>query len=87
MMIQAFTFEAVPDQVKTMVSCISLTIMERIIPIIMAGQQAGQIVQEDPVKLAIAYIAMIQGIEMQQVQNTTKPPLLHADLLLRMFKA
>lgn len=85
--IQAFTSEAVPDEVKTMVSCTSPSAMERIIPIIKAGQQAGQIVQENPVKLAVAYFAMIQGIAMQQVQNRTMQPILHADLLLRMFKA
>ncbi len=84
--IQAFTSEAVPDEVKRMVNCTSPTAMERIIPIITAGQQAGQIVQENPIKLAVAYFAMIQGIAMQQVQNRTMQPILHADLLLRMFK-
>jgi hypothetical protein len=52
----------------------------------MAGQQAGQFVQENPVKLAAAYFAMIQGIAMQQVQNRTMQPILHADILLRIFK-
>ncbi|WP_373228622.1 TetR/AcrR family transcriptional regulator [Cohnella sp.] len=84
--IQAFTSEAVPDEVKRMVSCTSPTAMESLIPIIKAGQQAGQFVQENPVMLAVAYFAMIQGIAMQQVQNKTIQPILHTDLILRMFK-
>ncbi|TFE31854.1 TetR/AcrR family transcriptional regulator [Cohnella luojiensis] len=85
--IQAFTSEAVPVEVKRMVSCTSPTAMESLIPIIKAGQQAGQIIQENPVMLAVAYFAMIQGIAMHQVQNRTIQPILHTDLLLRMFRA
>jgi AcrR family transcriptional regulator len=86
-MVQVFTSDAVPDQVKAMVSCASPTAVEKLIPIIMAGQQAGQIVQEDPVKLAVLYFAMIQGIAMQQVQSKQVVSLLNADLLLKLFKA
>jgi AcrR family transcriptional regulator len=86
-MIQAFTSDAVPEEVKSMVKCMSPTAVEKLIPIIIAGQQAGQIVKDDPIKLAIAYFALIQGVAMQQVQSNAVQPILHSDLVLRMFKA
>lgn len=86
-MIQAFTSDAVPEEVKSMVKCTSPTAVEKLIPIIIAGQQAGQIVKDDPIKLAIAYFALIQGVAMQQVQSNAAHPILHSDLVLRMFKA
>jgi hypothetical protein len=83
--IQAFTSESIPDQIKTMINCNSPSALEKLIPIIVAGQQAGQIVKDDPQKLGVSYFALIQGIAIRQVQNTELS--IDADLILRMFKA
>ncbi|WP_199613605.1 TetR/AcrR family transcriptional regulator [Paenibacillus alkalitolerans] len=85
--VQAFTSHAVPEQVKAMVNGHSPTALDSIVPIIIAGQQAGEIVHDDPVKLGRAYFALIQGISMEQAQNKDGLPPLDADLILRLFKA
>jgi AcrR family transcriptional regulator len=86
-MVQAFTSDAVPEQVKDIIHCNSQITFEGIIPIITAGQKAGQIVNDDPAKLGAAYFALIQGISIQQIQKTADlvPP--DADLILRLFKS
>lgn len=84
--VQAFTSDAVPDQVKEMISSNSSSTFEGILPIILAGQQAGQIVKEDPAKLASSYFAMIQGISMQHVQQVDELTASDTDLILKIFK-
>ena len=84
--VQAFTSDAVPDQVKEMVSSNSSSTFEGILPIILAGQQAGQIVKEDPAKLGSSYFAMIQGISLQQVQQVGTVTAPDAELILKIFK-
>ncbi|WP_257348808.1 TetR/AcrR family transcriptional regulator [Pseudalkalibacillus decolorationis] len=86
-MVQAFTSDAVPEQVKAMVKSKSPSILEGIIPIIISGQQAGQIIKDNPTKLAGSYFAFIQGIAIQQVQQTDKLVLPDTELILRMFKS
>lgn len=85
-MVQAFTSDAVPEQVKEMVNSKSTSTLEEILPIILAGQQAGQIVKEDPAKLGSSYFAMIQGISLQQVQQINELPAPDADLILKIFR-
>ena len=84
--VQAFTSDAVPVQVKELVSSNSSAAFEGILPIILAGQQAGQIVKEDPVKLASSYFAMIQGISLQHVQQVDQLTAPDADLILKIFR-
>jgi AcrR family transcriptional regulator len=85
-MVQAFTSDSVPDQVKSMVNTKSTSVLEGIIPIIIAGQKAGEIVKEEPLKLAFGYFALIQGTAIQQIQKTEGFLLPDADFILRMFR-
>lgn len=85
-MVQAFTSAAVPEQVKELVTSQSSSTLEGILPIIRAGQQAGQIVKEDPAKLSSSYFAMIQGISLQQVQQVDALSAPDADLILKIFR-
>lgn len=84
--IQAFTSDAVPDSVKAILNSKSPSSLEAILPIIIAGQQADQIVQVEPAKLADQYFALIQGFAIQQVQKTKSFGSPDVDLILRLFK-
>lgn len=85
-MVQAFTSETVPEQVKELVASQSASTLEGILPIIRAGQRAGQIIKEDPVKLSSTYFAMIQGVSLQQVQGVDELSAPDADLILKIFR-
>ncbi|MGE6370859.1 TetR/AcrR family transcriptional regulator [Planococcus kocurii] len=84
--VQAFTSDTVPEQVKEMLTSKSTSTFEGILPIILAGQQAVQIVKEDPTKLSSSYFAMIQCISLQQVQQIDQLTPSDADLILKIFK-
>ncbi|MFC5734695.1 TetR/AcrR family transcriptional regulator [Cytobacillus gottheilii] len=84
-MIQASTSDSVPDEVKEYLmggnanSPVSATI-----PIIIEGQNKGEIIKEDPVKLAVAYYAFIQGLAINKIQ-WNECPIPEASILLNIF--
>ncbi|MCF6411733.1 TetR/AcrR family transcriptional regulator [Pseudalkalibacillus salsuginis] len=84
--IQAFTSDAVPEQIKSIINDKSPNALEGILPIIKAGQKSAEIVHKDPVKLAALYFAVIQGIAMQQLQGNKIIPTPDVELILRIFK-
>lgn len=84
-MIQASTSDAIPEEVKEIltgkeaVSPIACTL-----PLILAGQEAGQIITDDPVTLTVAYFAIIQGLAINKIQ-WSDCPMPDAKLLMKLF--
>ncbi|WP_265181746.1 TetR/AcrR family transcriptional regulator [Geomicrobium sp. JCM 19055] len=83
-MIQASTSDAVPDDVTNLLRDEQNSPVKAILPIIMAGQEQGEIVDDSPVQLAVAYYAMIQGLAINKLQ-WAECPIPEASLILRLF--
>lgn len=60
-----------------------------LVPLIMQGQQEGEIIAEDPLMLAITYFSAIQGISIARIQaeGEQTPPFPSASVLMRFLKA
>lgn len=85
LMIQAFTSEAVPEAVKKIIfEDDQANLINYLLPVLIEGQKKGQIVAEDPVSLAITYLALIQGLAISQMQNNV--PLPTTEMVMRLFK-
>jgi AcrR family transcriptional regulator len=86
-MIQAFTSDAVPQEVRDMLDDeFVLSSVNATIPLIVSGQSSGEIVQDDPEKLAICYYSLIQGLAISRIQRKDCP-LPDAEMILRIFKS
>jgi AcrR family transcriptional regulator len=83
LMTQAFTSDAVPLEVKRMLheDNVSAAVKETV-PILIAGQEAGVIVKDDPVRLAVLFYSLIQGLAISRIQQPDVP-LPDADMVLR----
>ncbi|MGM7635199.1 TetR/AcrR family transcriptional regulator [Bacillus sp. Hm123] len=65
-MIQASTSDVVPEEVKEILKISSP--VEATAPLIVAGQKEGEIIQADPIQLAVTYYALIQGLAINKIQ-------------------
>ncbi len=83
-MIQAFTSDAVPEEVKQLLPEHFLSTLEATLPIIEEGQRAGQIAQGDSFQLAVCYYSLIQGLAVNRFQ-LNDAPLPDAETVLRIF--
>ena len=86
-MTQAFTSDAVPAEVKELLSGEAASAaMQNLIPIIQDGQRTGDIAKDDPEKLAVLYFSMIQGLAINRVhqQDFAMPD---AEMVLRILTA
>ncbi|WP_062049020.1 TetR/AcrR family transcriptional regulator [Bacillus sp. JCM 19034] len=85
-MIQASTSDAVPDEVREILKGDhSNTPISVIVPIIIAGQNEGEIVGDDPVKLAVSYYAFIQGLAINKIQ-WKECPMPDADMITKILR-
>lgn len=84
-MIQAYTSEAVPQEVKNIVQELGPRFTESLIPIITEGQKIGEVAVGDPLKMATAYFAMIQGLAIAQIQGGDEIALPNPEIVLRLF--
>ncbi|MGZ4106482.1 MAG: TetR/AcrR family transcriptional regulator [Tumebacillaceae bacterium] len=86
-MLQAFMSDSVPDALKARSSSLydALQLAEHVVPILVAGQQAGQVVQDDPTRLASAMLSFLQGIILNRFESNDGPQI-DADLVMRILK-
>ncbi|MFJ5763728.1 TetR/AcrR family transcriptional regulator [Lysinibacillus sp. NPDC093210] len=85
-MIQASTSEAVPYEVKQLLTSPEYkSPVSGLIPLITAGQQCNEIIQEDPIILAVSYYSFIQGFSINRLQ-WNQCPIPEADLIIKIFK-
>ena len=85
--IQAFTSEAVPAQVKEVAAKQSSVYTEHLVPLIREGQQRGEVSEGDPFQLAVAYTSLIQGIGIVKTLGGEELPLPTPEMILRLLKA
>lgn len=85
-LLQTATSESIPEEAKR----ISIEQMrkpfEHLIPVIVQGQLAGEIVEEDPMMLAISYFSFIQGLGIARLQTISELPFPTAEVILRFMK-
>lgn len=86
-MLQAFTSDAVPETVKQLAAEKGPQIYQYTIPLVEAGQAAGQVAAGDPIRLTVAYYALVQGLALGQVHSRGLYPEPDVDLVLRLLKA
>ncbi|WP_342534551.1 TetR/AcrR family transcriptional regulator [Lysinibacillus sp. FSL K6-0057] len=85
-MIQASTSDAVPEEVKQFLTSEEFkSPVSSLIPLIVEGQQCKEIVQENPIKLAVSYYSFIQGFAINKLQ-WTQCPIPEAELIMKIFK-
>ncbi|MEB2301713.1 TetR/AcrR family transcriptional regulator [Lysinibacillus xylanilyticus] len=84
-MIQASTSDAIPDEVKELLtrdyaqSPVGCTL-----PMIVAGQEEGELISTNPVTLAVTYFAFIQGLAINKIQ-WPECPIPDANMLMKIF--
>ncbi|WP_409344564.1 TetR/AcrR family transcriptional regulator [Paenibacillus sp. MBLB4367] len=84
--VQASTSDAIPEEAKRLIEQKMKKPFEHLIPILIAGQEAGQIVKEDPLVLAIAYFSIIQGLGITRMQHGRDIPFPTTELVLRFLR-
>lgn len=85
-MLQASTSEAIPDEAKRISKENIKKPFEHLIPIIIEGQNLGEIVKEDPLVLAITYFSFIQGLGIARIQNGKDIPFPTTKMILRFLR-
>jgi len=85
-MIQASTSDAIPEEVKEILTGENSDspVMETI-PLILDGQKKGEIIKEDPITLAVTFYAVIQGLAINKI-HWDECPLPNANIILKLFK-
>jgi len=82
-LLQTATSEDIPAEAKRISKEKIREPFEHLIPMIIQGQQIGEIVDEDPLMLAITYFSFIQGIGISRIQTITELPFPSAEVVLR----
>ncbi|MBP1991080.1 TetR/AcrR family transcriptional regulator [Paenibacillus eucommiae] len=85
-MLQATTSEAIPEEAKRISKELARKPFEYFIPMLIEGQQAGEIVQGDPMMLAITYFSFIQGLGITRMQNGKHIPFPPVEIVLRFLR-
>lgn len=86
MIIQAYTSDSVPSEVKELAREEELLYREYLKPIVVEGQKKGQIAAGDPDTMVTAYLSLIQGLAVLKIQGGEEIPLPGADIFLRLFQ-
>jgi Transcriptional regulator len=85
-LIQTTTPEGIPEEANRISKENRRKPFEHLIPLIVEGQQAGEIAEEDPLLLAITYFSFMQGLGIARLQTTGDMPFPSADRVLRFMK-
>jgi AcrR family transcriptional regulator len=85
--LQAFTSDAAPERARAAIAGYGQTTFVDIVGLISAGQAEGSVAQEDPVDLAIAFTACIQGLALARMQGDRAAPLPGRQTILRLLRA
>lgn len=84
--LQAFTSETLPEEVKEMSAENSYRYMEILAPLLEEAARAGEIASGDPMQLAAAYFSLIQGLAIMQVQGGGSLPPPDPEIVLRLIR-
>jgi AcrR family transcriptional regulator len=85
---QAFTSDAVPAEARAAVERYGRESMRHMVALIRAGQADGDVAGGNPIELALAFSACIQGVAMSRLQmRGPDAPLPRAETILRLLKS
>lgn len=85
-LLQSAGSEGAPESAKRVSAEKMKRPFEHLIPIIVEGQKAGEIIEEDPMMLAITYFSTIQGLGIARIQTVGDLPFPSAEVVLRFMK-
>ncbi len=85
-LLQTATSEAIPEEAKRIAKEKARKPFEHLIPLIIQGQQMGEIRDEDPMLLALTYFSFIQGLGIARMQTSQELPFPSAEVVLRFMK-
>ncbi|GIP35091.1 TetR/AcrR family transcriptional regulator [Paenibacillus sp. J2TS4] len=84
--LQAATSEAIPDEAKVNSQKKAGKPFEHFVPLLLEGQKAGEIVEEDPMVLAVTYFSVIQGLAITRIQQGKNIPFPSTGLVLQFLR-
>jgi AcrR family transcriptional regulator len=84
--LQAAISEAIPDEAKRISKEKMREPFAHLLPIILEGQKAGELVEEDPLMLGITYFSIIQGLAVTRIQNEPGIPFPAVETVLRFIR-
>ncbi|MFF2480421.1 TetR/AcrR family transcriptional regulator [Paenibacillus sp. NPDC058071] len=85
-LLQTSTSEAIPEEAKRISKEKMGKPFEYLIPLIVQGQQSGEIREEDPMLLALTYFSFVQGLGIARMQTTQDLPFPSAEVVLRFMR-
>lgn len=85
-MLQALTLEDLPKEAKQLALEGGESPIQLMVPLIIEAQQAGQVVQDDPVRLAVAYFALLNGLALARITSLTEIPMPGTDTILQLLR-
>nr|WP_306812650.1 TetR/AcrR family transcriptional regulator [Paenibacillus soyae] len=86
MLLLSSATDAIPDEAKRISKERQAEPIEAFIPLIIEGQNEGDVVQGDPLMLALAYFSMVQGVGLARLQTTMPLPFPTAEVVLRLLR-
>jgi AcrR family transcriptional regulator len=88
--LQAYISEAIPKKLKKLAIKTISSYNDLLVPIILEGQKLGQVVKDDPIKLATTFYSMVNGMGVLQMMAKELPDnivsLPDAEMVMRVFK-
>lgn len=85
-LLQTSTSEAIPEEAMRISKENARKPFEYLIPLIIQGQQSGEIREEDPMLLALTYFSFIQGLGIARMQTSHDLPFPSAEVVLRFMR-
>lgn len=84
--LQTATSEAIPEEAKRIAKEKIREPFEHLVPLIVEGQRDKDIVEGDPLELAIGYFSFVQGLGIARLQTAEQHSFPSVDLVLRFMK-
>jgi hypothetical protein len=86
--VQAYTSAAVPVQARAAVETYGQQSFRDLVALLQQGQSEGSVVASDPMELALAFTAYVQGVSLSRLEsNSSAMPAPRAATILRMLRA
>jgi len=82
-LLQTSTSESIPEEAIQIAKAKMRKPIEHLVPLIIQGQKAGEISEDDPALLAVTYFSFIQGLGITRIQTTSQAPFPSAEMVLR----
>lgn len=85
-LLQTSASEAIPEEAKRIAEETKGEPFRHFIPLIVEGQRLGEIVEGDPLMLAVTYFSFVQGLGIAKIQTSSDVPFPASDVVLRFLR-